>query len=83
MKKILVAALEYGFILVAAVLIIAFVGLPPANLSHVQQASKSPIPRWEQGTEAWDKDLKLPTQSDRIVRYTMDVRLDTKKNTIS
>jgi len=83
MKKILVAALEYGFILVAAVLIIAFVGLPPANLSHLQQASKSTIPRWEQGTEAWDKDLKLPTQSDRIVRYTMDVRLDTKKNTIS
>jgi len=83
MKKILVGALEYGFIVAAAVLIVAFVGLPPTDSNTVQKAQKSSVPRLEQGTEPWDKELKLPTLSDRIVRYTMDVRLDTETNVIS
>jgi hypothetical protein len=83
MKNTVITILEYGFILAATILVLAFIGLPPAEQSTNRPASSPSIPRWEQGTDAWDKDLKLPTQSDRIVRYTMDVRLNTKTNIIS
>ena len=83
MKKTVITILECGFILAATILVVAFIGLPPAEQSTSRTASSPSIPRWEQGTEAWDKDLKLPTQSDRIVRYTMDVKLNTKANIIS
>ncbi|MEK6754941.1 MAG: M1 family metallopeptidase [Bacteroidota bacterium] len=83
MKKTVIAILEYGFILAAMILIVAFVGLPPADQNAKQQRLNPSIPKWEQGTEPWDKDLKLPKQSDRIVHYTMDVKLDTKSNIIS
>jgi hypothetical protein len=83
MKKIVVTLLEYGFILVAAVLLLAFVGLPPSKTDFIRQTSSRTIPKFVQGTEPWDKDLKLPTRSDRIVRYTMDVKLDTATNVIS
>ena len=82
MKKILVALVEYGFILAATVLIVAFVGLPPGEGIIPQKAPAPPIPKLRQSSVPWDKDLKLPTQSDRIVYYTMDVKLDTKTNTI-
>ena len=83
MKKIVVALLEYGFILVAAVLILAFVGLPPAKTDFIQQKFSRSTPRFEQGAPPWDQNLRLPAQSDRIVRYTMDVKLDTSTNIIS
>ena len=83
MKNTVIIVLEYGFILAATILVVAFIGLPPAEQSTSRAASSPSIPRWEQGTEPWDKDLKLPTQSDRIVRYTMDVRLNMKTNIIS
>ena len=80
MKKPFITLLEYGFILAATVLIVAFVGLPPGE--SIQLPSRS-IPRLKQASAPWDKDLVLPTQSDRIVRYTMDVKLDVKTNIIS
>ena len=83
MKKTLLSILEYGFLLAAIVLVVAFVGLPPGQNTAVRQLPSPSIPTLTQGTEPWDKDLKLPTQSDRIVHYTMDVRLDVKTNIIS
>lgn len=83
MKKTLVTILEYGFILAAIVLIAAFVGLPASEGINVQQPPTPSIPKLTQGTVPWDRDLKLPTQSDRIVHYTMDVKLDVKTNIIS
>jgi hypothetical protein len=83
MNKILITFLEYGFILVATVLIFAFVGLPPGKSIVQQRIPASTVPKIMQGTEPWDKNLKLPTQSDRIVHYTMDVKLDAKTNIIS
>ena len=83
MKKTLLSILEYGFILVAIALVVAFVGLPPGENAAVQQLPSPSIPKLTQGIEPWDKDLKLPTQSDRMVRYTMDVKLDAKTNIIS
>lgn len=82
MKKIVITLLEYGFIIVAAVLILAFVGLPPSKTDSIQQTFTRTIPKLTRGTEPRDKDLKLPTQSDRIVHYTMDVKLDTATNII-
>ncbi len=82
MKKTLISFLEYGFILAAAVLIFAFVGSPPGETLSVQQYPSAPIPKLLQATEPWDKDLKLPSQSERIVHYTMDVKLDVKTNII-
>ncbi|HCA82013.1 MAG TPA: hypothetical protein DEP53_19965, partial [Bacteroidetes bacterium] len=75
MKKILIALLEYGFIIAALVLMVAFVGLPPGDGIIRQKSPALSIPKLVQGTQPWDKDLKLPTQSDRIVHYTMDVKL--------
>jgi hypothetical protein len=83
MKKILVMLLEYGFIIAAMVAIVAFVGLPPGGGINLQRQPTPSIPKLAQGTEPWDKGLTLPTQSDRIVRYAMNVTLDTKTNTIS
>lgn len=82
MNKILIAVMEYGFILAATVLVVAFVGLPPVGSIVPQSIPTPPIPRLIQGTEPWDKNLTLPTESDRIVRYTMDVKLETKTNII-
>ncbi len=82
MKKVLVALLEYGFIIAALVLMVAFVGLPPGEGINLQKTPTPSIPRLAQGSVPWDKDLKLPTQSERIVHYTMDVKLDTKTNII-
>ena len=80
MKKPIITLLEYGFILAATTLVVAFVGLPPGE--RVQLPSRT-NPRLEQAPPPWDRDLVLPTQSDRIVHYTMDVRLDVKTNIIS
>ena len=82
MKQTFITILEYGFILVAVVLVAAFVGLSPAGPSAAQQFPNPSIPKLSQGAEPWDKNLKLPTQSDRIVQYTMDVKLDVKTNII-
>jgi len=82
MKKILIAFLEYGFIIGMMILIAAFVGLPPGEEFSLQKIPAPSIPRFVQGVEPWDKDLTLPTRSDRIANYTMDVRLDTKTNII-
>ena len=82
MKKTLLSILEYGFILAAIVLTVAFVGLPTGQNTAPQQFPSPSIPKLVQGTEPWDKDLKLPTQSDRIVQYAMDVKLDVKTNII-
>ncbi len=83
MKKILVMLLEYGFVIAAMVALVAFVGLPPGKGIDLQRQPAPAIPKLVQGTGPWDKDLKLPTQSDRIVRYTMSVRLNVKTNIIS
>jgi hypothetical protein len=82
MKKILIAFLEYGFIIGMMILIAAFVGLPPGEEVSLQKIPAPSIPRFVQGFGPWDKDLTLPTRSDRIANYTMDVRLDTKTNII-
>jgi hypothetical protein len=82
MKKVLIAVLEYGFIIAAMILMVAFVGLPPGEGIVLQKSPAPSIPRLMQGVQLWDKDLRLPAQSDRIVHYTMDVKLDTKSNII-
>jgi len=83
MKKILVTVLEYGFIIAGMVALVAFVGTPPGKGIDLQRQPSPSIPRLMQASEPWDKDLKLPTQSDRIVHYTMYVKLDVKTNIIS
>ena len=83
MKKTFLSILEYGFIFAAIVVIVAFVGLPPGKNTAVQQLPDPFIPKLIQGSEPWDKDLKLPSQSDRMVHYTMDVKLDAKTNIIT
>jgi hypothetical protein len=82
MKNNLLSILEYGFIVAALVLLAAFVGLPPGQ-SPLQQFPRPSIPTLTQGPDPWDINLKLPTQSDRIVHYTMNVKLDPKTNIIS
>jgi hypothetical protein len=83
MKKILVMLLEYGFIIGAMIALVAFVGLPTRDQLSLQSIPTPAIPKLIQGADPWDKDLKLPAQSDRIVRYTMNVRLDPKTNIIT
>ncbi|MBF8296731.1 MAG: hypothetical protein HW389_3276, partial [Bacteroidetes bacterium] len=83
MKKILISVLEYGFLLAAMAVIVAFMGLPAGESIDLQRHPTPSIPKLVQQTEAWDKDLTLPTQSDRIVRYSMNVKLDPKTNIIS
>lgn len=83
MKKILISVLEYGFLLAAMAVIVAFVGLPTVESIDLQRQPIPSIPTLVQQTDAWDKDLTLPTQSDRIVRYLMNVKLDPKTNIIS
>jgi hypothetical protein len=46
-------------------------------------ASHQPVQKLEADDGPWDKNLVLPDTSDRIVRYTMDVKLDTATNIIS
>ncbi|MCX6132289.1 MAG: M1 family metallopeptidase [Ignavibacteriales bacterium] len=83
MKKILIVLLEYGFIIAGLIALAAFIGVPPGSSITLQRQPAPSIPKLTQGTEPWDKDLKLPTQSDRIVRYSMDVKLNTRTNIIS
>ncbi|HTY37441.1 MAG TPA: M1 family metallopeptidase [Bacteroidota bacterium] len=83
MKRLLVMLLEYGFIIAAMVALVAFVGLPPGRDIDQHQQPVLNIPRLIQGAEPWDSNLKLPAQSDRIVRYTIDARLRVKTNIIT
>ena len=83
MKRFAIPLLEYGSIVLAVVLLIEFFGLPVPGSQH-RPAVVGPAPhRLVQGSEQWDKDLVLPTRSDRIASYLVDVELDTSTNIIS
>jgi len=82
MKKKLVSLFEFGFILVAWILLVAFLGTPNSEQRRIQSSQRSP--RSEPAApQAWDANLVLPKQSDRIANYTMEVKLDTATNIIS
>ncbi|MBI3586546.1 MAG: M1 family metallopeptidase [Ignavibacteriales bacterium] len=83
MKKTSLAFLEYGFLAIVFILLVAFIGTPPSENDALPQIHSPSTPALQQGTKAWDKNLELPTQSDRIVHYTMDVKLDVKTNIVS
>ena len=82
MRKAAYPFLETVVILAAFLLVVAFIGLPQRD----PRPAIVPAPqneRFEQAREAWDTNLVLPTQSDRNLTYTMDVRLDPATNIIS
>ncbi|MGB2867533.1 MAG: M1 family metallopeptidase [Bacteroidota bacterium] len=79
MKKL--AVLESGFLISLVLLTFAFIGAP--RNSQNAPISTPPPQSLKQGVEEWDKNLVLPTSSERIANYTMDVKLDTAKNLIS
>ncbi|MGH2567795.1 MAG: M1 family metallopeptidase, partial [Bacteroidota bacterium] len=75
MKTSPIAFIEYAVWIVACVGLAAFIGLPESDpLPGTQQVPQS-APSFTQGDKEWDANLVLPTQSDRIANYTMDVRL--------
>ncbi len=80
MNKKLSAILEYGVLVLACVLLVAFMGTPDSE-EAVQ--TRRAAPAIAQQSEPWDRNLALPKQSDRIANYTMDVKLDTAKNIVS
>ncbi|MBF8247845.1 MAG: Peptidase M1 membrane alanine aminopeptidase [Bacteroidetes bacterium] len=80
MNKKLSAILEYGALVLACVLLVAFIGTPdPEKALQTRRAA----PAIAQTSEPWDRNLVLPKQGDRIANYTMDVKLDTAKNIVS
>ena len=83
MKKLFVSLLEYGFLLAGAVLLVAFVGLPPPMDNRIAQLAGPAIPSLTQGVERWDETLQLPLESDRIANYRMDVKLNPQTNVVS
>jgi hypothetical protein len=79
-RKILATAVEGIVLLLVVVWVIGFKHNPPqaspsATNSKTLSVNEDPF--------AWEKDLKVPTQSDRIVHYKMNVKLDTATNIIS
>jgi hypothetical protein len=82
MRNKLLPLLEYLLLIAAIFLLVAFVGLSPLEQNPVK-ISAPPSPKLIQGSEAWDNNLVLPSKSDRNLAYTMDVKLDTKSNTIN
>ncbi|MBI2620137.1 MAG: M1 family metallopeptidase [Ignavibacteriales bacterium] len=77
--------LELGLVLMVFFLLAAFVGPPPSNDTQTGSPVTPSVPRVSQSEipASWDRNLRLPGQSDRIANYTMDVVLNTETNTIS
>ena len=82
MRKNLTWILETGFLLAAFVLLAAFIGSPNEE-QHRTSSPRQTSLSIAATNEPWDRNLVLPKQSDRIAKYTMDVKLDTEKNIIS
>ena len=83
MNRSLAAFLEYGLLLIVSIVLVAFIGPPDLQKSR-QPVTPPAIPAVSQATgpAPWDMNLRLPAQSDRIVRYTMDVKLDVETNIV-
>ncbi|HEY4613494.1 MAG TPA: M1 family metallopeptidase [Bacteroidota bacterium] len=75
MKKSYIAFIEYAIWIVACIGLAAFIGLPDSDPLPARQAPAQSTPMLMQGSEDWDKNLALPSQSDRVASYTMDVKL--------
>lgn len=83
MKKALRSFFELIILILFSVLLFAFIGLPSTTDPLLQRQSLPTIQAGDAGLESWDQSLVLPSQSDRIASYTMDVKLDTATNIIS
>lgn len=83
MNRSLAAFLEYGLLIAICIVLVAFIG-PPDFQKNRQPASPPATPALSQasGPAPWDMALRLPAQSERTVRYTMDVKLDVETNII-
>jgi len=83
MNRSLAAFLEYGLLFIVFIVLVAFIG-PPDFSKRPQPATPPATPMLSQasGPAPWDMNLRLPAQSDRTVRYTMNVKLNTETNII-
>jgi len=85
MSRRLSSFIEFGFILAATLGLVAFIG-PSQTGSRSGPVVTPPAPpqmSQRSGLAAWDRNLSLPQQSDRISNYTMDVRLNPETRMIS
>ncbi len=91
MRRPWIAISEYVLWIAVCAGLAAFIGLPASDQlpsraiadSSPPQLPAAPVHALRQGEERWDKNLVLPTQSERIANYTMDVKLDPEARLIS
>jgi hypothetical protein len=84
MRRRFIPLLEFLGLVLVFIALAYVVGAPETDarpgLFSPQRSSGRENPP---GLADWDRALRLPTQSDRIANYTMDVHLDTATNVIS
>ena len=82
MRKRVITSLEFFALALTVIALAYFVGAPPTAATTppdrvISEGGTSP------GLADWDRALVLPSESDRIASYTMEIALDTARNIIS
>jgi len=81
MHKRILPLLEFFGLALVFIALAYLVGLPETGARSVPPSVQ--IESQDRGPAEWDRALRLPTRSDRIANYTMDVSLDTSSNVIA
>ena len=81
MHKRILPLLEFFGLALVFIALAYLVGLPETDARSVPPSVQ--IENQDQGPAEWDRALRLPTRSDRIANYTLDVSLDTSSNVIA
>jgi len=82
MSRSWISATEYAVLLVVLIALTAFIGLPSSERLDLHGSATVVDQETAPPDRGWEQYLILPTQSDRIANYRMDVRLDTQANII-
>ena len=81
MTKRVITSLEFFALALAFIALAHYTGVPPTAAS-ARSDRLIPERGESSGLADWDRGLVLPSESDRIANYTMDVALDTSNNII-
>ncbi|MBM4169988.1 MAG: M1 family metallopeptidase [Ignavibacteria bacterium] len=83
MPRSWITTAEYTLFILTLIALSAFIGLPPGDHIDLQESHTGDTAEKSPPDRSWEHYLVLPTQSERIANYRMDVRLDTQTNIIS